>query len=191
MQKRTKFSILFIAILLVLIITAFIFAGKWTREFQQFLLSQGATEYAKVNDVVITETKDGIKYWEMYAAVGEYDAEKVQAVMTDIIGNYYQNGEVIMSFTAPKGIYNSDKKEIALLESVKIVGKEGEELIANKVSWVMTEKKVVAEGNVIINKSNEAIALSDKATVSTDFKHFEIMNNAELRIYKKINKRGK
>ena len=191
MQKRTKFSISFIIILLVLIIIAFVFAGKWTREFQQFLISQGAVEYAKVKDVVITETKDGIKYWEMYAAIGEYDADKVQATMTDIVGNYYQNNEVIMSFTAPKGIYNSDTKEVSLLEKVRIVGKDGEEVLAKKISWVTTDTIIKAEGNVIISRADEVIALSDKATLSTDFKKIEIIDNAELRIYKKYDKRGK
>ena len=191
MQKRTKFSIFFIIILLALIVVAFVFASKWTREFQQFLITQGATEYAKAKDVVITETKDGIKYWEMYAAIGEYDAKNVQATMTDIVGNYYQDGKVVMSFTAPKGTYNSDTKEIALLEAVRIVGKEGEEVLAQKVSWIMSGKIITAEGNVIISKTNEVIALSDKATLSTDFKNIEIIDNAELRIYKKYDKRGK
>lgn len=191
MQKRTKFSIFFIIILLSLIVIAFVCASKWTREFQHFLLTQGATEYAKAKDVVITETKDGIKYWEMYAAVGEYDAENVQATLSDIVGNYYQDGEVIMSFTAPKGVYNSDTKEVALLEAVRVVGKEGEEVLAKKIAWVTTGKIITAEGNVIISKSDEVIALSDKATLSTDFKNIEIIDNAELRIYKKYDKRGK
>ena len=79
MKKGTKFSIIFIVLLLLLGIVAFVFAGKWTKDFQKYLTSQGSVEYAKANDIVITETKDGIKYWEMYAATGEYDAENVQA----------------------------------------------------------------------------------------------------------------
>ncbi len=190
MQKRTKFSIIFIILIFTLGIVAFIFAGKWTKDFQEFLLSQGSIEHARVNDVVITETKDGIKYWEIYAAVGEYDNEKVQATLYDIVGNYYQAGEVIMSFTAPKGTYNSDKKEISLLEAVRIIGKDDVEINAYKVSWVMDTDKVYAEGNVIINKANELIALSDKATLTTDFKNIEIIENAEVRVYKEY-KRGK
>ncbi len=191
MQKRTKFSIIFIFVLLGLGIVAFIFAGKWTRDFQELLASQGAVEYAKVNDVVITETKDGLKYWEIYAAVGEYDADKVQATLTDIVGNYYQNNEVVMSFTAPKGVYNSENKEVSLLENVRVVSKDDAEMTANKISWVMTGNIIRAEGNVTINKANEIIALSNKATVTTDFKNIEIIENAELRIYKEYkNKRG-
>ena len=55
----------------------------------------------------------------------------------------------------------------------------------------MDEKIITAQGNVIISKTDEVIALSDKATLSTDFKNMEIIDNAELRIYKKYNKRGK
>ncbi len=189
MQKRTKFSIIFIVFILILGIIAFVFAGRWTKEFQAFLVSQGAVEYAKVNDVVITETKDGIKYWEIYAAVGEYDAEKVQATLTDIVGNYYQKGEVVMSFTAPKGTYNSENKQISLLENVRIVGKDDAELTANKVSWVMSEDVVRAEGNVVINKADEIIALSNKATITKDFEKIEIIENAEVRVYKEYKKK--
>lgn len=184
MKKGTKFSIIFIVLLLLLGIVAFVFAGKWTKDFQKYLTSQGSVEYAKANDIVITETKDGIKYWEMYAATGEYDAENVQATLTDIVGNYYQNNEVVMSFIAPTGVYNSNTKEISLLGNVKIVGKENAEITANKISWVFTENIIKAEGNVVISKKGELVALSNKATVTTDFKNIEILENAELRIYK-------
>ena len=191
MQKKTKFSIIFIIIILLLGTVAFIFAGKWTKEFQEYLLSQGSLEYAKAHDIVITETKDGIKYWEIYAAVGEYDTNKVQATLTDIVGNYYQKGEVVMSFTAPNGVYNSEKQEVSLSGFVRIVGKDDAEVTADKISWVTTEDIVKAEGNVIINKANELIALSDKATLTTDFVKIEIIENAEVRVYKELkNKRG-
>ena len=188
MRKRTKFSITFIFILLGLVTIAFVFASKWTRDFQELLASQGGVEHAKVNDVVITETKDGLKYWEIYAAVGEYDAAKVQATLTDIVGNYYQNNEVVMSFTAPKGVYNSENKEVSLLENVRVVGKNDAEMTANKISWVTTDNIIKAEGNVTINKANELIALSNKAAVTTDFKNIEIIENAELRVYKDYKK---
>ena len=93
MQKRTKFSIIFIITLFILITVAFIFAGKWTRDFQEFLTSHGSVEHATVRDVVITETKDGIKDWEVYAAMAEYDNDNVTATMHDIVGNYYKNGD--------------------------------------------------------------------------------------------------
>ena len=190
MQKRTKFSIIFIFIILGLGIIAFIFASKWTRDFRELLKSQGAIEHAKVNDVVITETKDGLKYCEIYAAVGEYDADKIQATLTDIVGNYYQNNEVVMSFTAPKGVYNSENKEVSLLENVRVVGKDDAEMTTDKLSWVTTDNIIKAEGNVTINKANELIALSNKATLTTDFKKIEIIENAELRIYKDYKTKG-
>ena len=90
MRKRTKFSIVFIISLFILITIALIYTNKWTKDFQEFLKTQGGIEHATVNDVVITETKDGIKEWEVYAAVAEYDNDKVTATMHDIVGNYYK-----------------------------------------------------------------------------------------------------
>ena len=155
------------------------------------MATQGSMEHAKVNDVVITETKDGIKEWEIYAAVGEYDTKKTNAILTDVVGNYYQNQKVIMSFTSPSGTYNSDTKEVSLTGGVRIVGKDNMELTADKIYWITTDNKVHAEGNVIFNQNNELIALSDKASTTTDLTLFEIMENAEVRVYKKYNnKRG-
>lgn len=186
MQKRTKFSIIFITTFFILIIIAFICANKWTKDFQKVLLEQGSVDHATVKDVVITETKDSIKDWEVYSAIAEYDNNKVTATMHDIVGNYYKNGEVVMSFTAPKGTYNSETKKIELLEAVKVVGKGNIKLTADKLSWVTTEDKVYAEGNVIVNKNDEIIAISDKGSVTKDFKEIEIMDNAELRVYKQF-----
>lgn len=186
MQKRTKFSIIFITTFFILIIIAFIYANKWTKDFQKVLLEQGSVDHATVKDVVITETKDSIKDWEVYSALAEYDNNKVTAIMHDIVGNYYKNGEVVMSFTAPKGTYNSETKKIELLEAVKVIGKGNIKLTADKLSWVTTEDKVYAEGNVIVNKNDEIIAISDKGSVTKDFKEIEIMDNAELRVYKQF-----
>ena len=191
MRKRTKFSIVFIISLFILITIALIYTNKWTKDFQEFLKTQGGIEHATVNDVVITETKDGIKEWEVYAAVAEYDNDKVTATMHDIVGNYYKNNEVVMSFTAPRGKYNSENKKIELSDSVKIVGKDNIKLTADKISWTTTEDKIYAEGNIIINKNNELIALSEKGAVTRDFKFMEISGKAELRVYKEYQNKGK
>jgi len=191
MRKRTKFSIIFIISLFILITIALIYTNKWTKDFQEFLKTQGGIEHATVNDVVITETKDSIKEWEVYAAVAQYDNDKVTATMHDIVGNYYKNNEVVMSFTAPRGKYNSDDKKIELLDSVKIVGKDNIKLTADRIFWTTTEDKIYAEGNIVINKNNELIALSEKGAVTKDMKFMEISDKAEIRVYKEYKDKGK
>ena len=191
MQKRTKFSIIFIITFFILIIIAFLYAHNWTKDFQEFLNSQGSVQYATVKDVVITETKDGIKEWEVYSAVAEYDNNKVTATMHDIVGNYYKKGEVVMSFSAAKGTYDSEMKKIELLEEVKVVGKDNIKLTADSISWVTTEDKIYAQGNVIVNKNDEIIAISNKGAITKDLKEMEIMDNAELRVYKEFKDQNK
>ena len=192
MQKRTKLSIILLISFFIIIITTFLIARNWTKNFQEYLNSHGSVEYAKVNDVVITETKDGVKDWELYAAIAEYDTTKTIVTLTDIVGNYYQNHEVTMSFISPKGTYNTETKKVELYDSVKIVGKDDIELTANKISWVTTEDKIIAEGDIVINQANEVIALSNKGTLTKDFENVELIDNAEIRVYKNLqDKRGK
>jgi LPS export ABC transporter protein LptC len=155
-----------------------------TADFKNLLSGEKAVENVLVHDIVLTESKDGAKSWEVYAATGQYDIQKVIAELNDIVGNYYENGEVVMSFTAPNGSYNSETKELKLFNGVKIVGKDNAKITTNSISWVTTEEKIKAEGNIVINRANEIIALANKGSVSTDFKNFELYDNAEIRVYK-------
>ena len=184
MKKRTKFSIIFIAICLVLGAVVAIYATKMTSEFKSLLSGESSVENVLVHDVVLTESKDGAKSWEVYAATGHYDFQKVVATLSDIVGNYYEKGEVVMSFTAPSGSYNSETKELKLFGGVKIVGKENARVTTNSISWVTSDDKIRAEGNIVINRANEVTALANKGSVSTDFKNFELYDNAEIRVYR-------
>ena len=186
MQKKTKLSLIFISSLFVLIIIAFLFAKNWTKNFYAYLNEHGSIEYAKVNDVVITETKEGIKDWELYAATAEYDTDKTIVTLTDIVGNYYRDNEVTMSFISPYGTYNTETKEVQLFDTVKIIGKDNIKLTASKISWVTTEDIIRAEGSVVVNQNNEIIALSNKAAVTKDLVNIQIMENAEIRVYKDV-----
>ncbi|MDD3593765.1 MAG: LPS export ABC transporter periplasmic protein LptC [Candidatus Gastranaerophilales bacterium] len=185
MKKRTKFSIIFLIVFAVLGVAAFIFSARITADFKKALSGDGSLESVTIKDIVITETKDGIKYWEIYSAIGEYDSTKVNAKLTDIVGNYYQKGKVIMSFTAPTGIYSADKKKVTLTGGVRVVGEDDTEITANEASWATADDKVYAHGNVVIRKQYEIVALSNSASITTDFKKIEIYDNTELRIYKK------
>ena len=184
MKKHTKFSIIFLGLCLILGVVAVIYATKVTSDFKKLVSGEKAVENVLVHDVVLTESKDGEKSWEVYAATGHYDIQKVVASLNDIVGNYYEKGEVVMSFTAPNGSYNSETKELKLFGGVKIVGKDNAKVTTNSISWVTTEEKINAEGNIVINRANEVIALSNKGSVSTDFKKFELYDNAEIRVYK-------
>ncbi len=184
MKKRTKFSIIFIVLCLILGVVVVIYATKMTSDFKKLVSGNDAVENVLVHDVVLTESKDGEKSWEVYAATGHYDIQKVVASLNDIVGNYYEKGEVVMSFTAPNGSYNSETKELKLFGVVKIVGKDDAKVTTNSISLVTSEDKIKAEGNIVINRANEVIALANKGSVSTDFKNFELYDNAEIRVYK-------
>jgi len=185
MKKRTKISLIFLSTAIILSVIAFILSIKLTSDFEKSMKSADSQkEEVKIHDVIITETKEGVKYWEIYAKIGEYDSKKTNAILTDIVGNYYKEGKVVLSFTAPKGFYNSDNKLVKLHGGAYVVAEDGNKVKADEISWVSTTDKIKAKGNVKIFKGTDFIATGNSADINTDFTNLEIMGNTQVKVFK-------
>ena len=100
----TGFSIVFI--MLWAFITAGIITGNFNRE-----QIEGKENSQKVDaiGIIITETKEGKKYFEIYGESGSYSNDHSVATLYNVVGNFYKNGEVAMSFQSSKGSYDEKK----------------------------------------------------------------------------------
>ena len=90
---------------------AFISAGVITHDFNRSQLSTDKDrQEALINGIILTETKNEKKYWEIYGETGSYDSRNEIAMMDNVIGNFYKENEVGMSFQSSKGSYNATTK---------------------------------------------------------------------------------
>ena len=182
-----KNRLYFAAILTIvgILVWAFITAGMITRDFnRQQRTAQGESQEAVVSGIILTETKDAKKYWEIYGETGKYDSKNGIAVLNSVIGNFYDdNNEVSMSFESSKGTYNSKKSEIILYNDTHIVLKDGISLKADCLKWSGSKKPIVARGHVEVSKGKEFISTAEKIVISPDFESFKISGNTVSKIY--------
>ena len=88
-KKKKAYLFAFIAIV-GLLMWAFISAGVITHNFNRSQLSgQKDKQEALINGIILTETKNEKKYWEIYGDTGNYDSTNGVAMLDNCIGNFY------------------------------------------------------------------------------------------------------
>ncbi len=188
-NKKKVYTVVFVSIFAI---CSFGFAWSWfvTRNIGKET-NQALKQSQKVDvlNLVLTETKNAKKYWELYAKKGNYESGREIISLEDIIGNFYDEDEkVILSFEASEGTYTEEEKVIILSGNVLAVAKDGSSISADRVIWKGKDEDIEAIGNVQINRNDELITKSDKAVFNADLTYFKIIGNSETRLYEEADK---
>ena len=185
LSRKQKAYIGAFAAVVGLLAWAFISAGIITHNFNRSQLQTDQDrQEALINGIILTETKDEKKYWEIYGETGNYDSKNGVAMLNNVIGNFYdENNEVSMSFESSKGTYNEKKEQIILYEDTFIVLKDLTTLRANKLVWSGKDIPIVAEGNVRITRKSDLLATAKKVEISPDYNTFKIIGNTVSKVY--------
>lgn len=184
LSRKKKAYIYAFAALASIMVWAFISAGVITHDFNRSQLSTDKDrQEALINGIILTETKNEKKYWEMYGETGAYDSNNEIAMMDNVIGNFYKENKVGMSFQSSKGTYNASTKVIVLYQDTFIVLEDGTTLKADRLRYAGSDRPVVATGNVKITRDNNFVATADKVEISPDYEHFKITGNTTSKIY--------
>ena len=164
---------------------AFISAGIITHNFNRSQLQTDQDrQEALINGIILTETKDEKKYWEIYGETGNYDSKNGVAMLNNVVGNFYDdNNEVSMSFESSKGTYNEKKEQIILYDDTFIVLKDLTTLRANKLVWSGKDIPIVAQGNVRITGKSDLLSTAKKVEISPDYEKFKIIGNTVSKVY--------
>lgn len=183
-KKRSYFIVLFSIIAVML--WAFISAGLITCNFNRAQVKDGENgQKVDAVGIIITETKDTKKYFEIYGETGNYSNDVNVATLHNVVGNFYKDGEVAMSFQSSKGTYDEKAKVITLYENTYIVLQDDTSLEADRLTWSGSDNDTIAEGNVKIKKSNEMYALADKCIICAGYEKFKIIGKTQTKIYGK------
>ena len=163
---------------------AFVSAGIITHNFNRDqLVGTENRQELDISGIILTETKAGEKYWEIYAESGYYNSDNKVAMLENVTGNFYKDNAVSMSFESSKGTYNETKKQIILYQDTHIVLKDETSLYTDRMTWSGSDKEIIADGNVKINRKNELIATAKKAVISPDYATFKIVGKTVTKIY--------
>ena len=183
-KKQKAYIATFVAII-GLLAWAFISAGVITHNFNRSQLQTDQDrQEAQLDGIILTETKDEKKYWEIYGETGNYDSKNGVAMLDNVVGNFYDDkNEVSMSFESSKGTYNENKGQIILYQDTFIVLKDLTTLRANKLVWSGSDVPTVAEGNVRITRNDELLATAKKVIISPNYETFKIVGNTVSKVY--------
>ena len=184
MDKKKRAYLLACLGFVLVLFWAFISAGVITSNFNRAQIKGGVNDQ-KVDaiGIIITETKQGKKYFEIYGESGHYSNDHSVATLNNVVGNFYKDGEVAMSFQSSKGSYDEKVGTITLYENTYIVLKDNTSLESDRLTWSGSDNDTVAEGNVKIKKSNEMKALADKCIISPGYEKFKIIGQTQTKIY--------
>lgn len=183
-SKKNIAYVLAFSIILIACIWAFVSAGMITKSFKNKIIDQTyKNKEANIENLLVTETKEGVKLWEMYAETGRYSDTDSVVLLEDIIGNFYEDEKVKASFKADRGTYHSTKKEIILYSNVVLVYNDGTNLMTDRIEYMGKDTDIVAQGNVRIEKPNEAIIYGGKAVLKGDFSDFHIEGRTQTKFY--------
>ena len=184
-KELPKKKRMYIAVLLALggiLAWAFITAGVITHDFnRQQMASKEEEQEAIVKGIILTETKEDQKYWEIYGETGKWDNNVAQ--LNKVTGNFYKDNEVSMSFESSKGTYDSKVGDITLYSDTFIALKDGITLKADKLHWVNSHTPIVAEGHIRIQKGKELLSTADKIIISPDYNSFKISGHTVSKVY--------
>ena len=185
LSKKQKIYLCGFFAIAVLLLWAFISAGIITHNFNRSQLQTDKDrQEALIHGIILTETKNDKKYWEIYGEDGNYDSKNGIAMLNNVLGNFYdENNEVSMSFESSKGTYNENKKSIILYEDTFIVMKDLTTLRANRLDWNGKDQPIIARGNVRITKDNEFIATAEEVEISPGYDKFKIKGNTVSKVY--------
>ena len=185
-DKRKRSYILIACCFVLVMAWAFISAGFITANFNRSQVNKAGDDN-KVNakGIIITETKGGNKYFEIYGENGNYSNDSSIATLNNVIGNFYQDGKIAMSFQSSKGTYDEKSGVITLYENTYIVIKDGVSLNTDKLVWSGSDKETIAEGHVIIRKNNELTTTAEKGIISPGYEHFRIIGKTQTKVWGK------
>ncbi len=181
-KKRLYIAVVFAVVSVLL--WAFISAQIITKDFnRQQVAGRQDEQQAEVEGVILTETKNDEKYWEIYGETGTWNSSNGIAQLNNVIANFYKENKVSMSLESSKGTYDSKNKVITLYEKTFVVLDGGITLNADKLTYVNSTTPIVAEGNIIIHKDNQLVSTADKITISPDYESVKIEGNTVTKVY--------
>lgn len=185
-DRKKRIYILVILAIVFVMLWAFISAGVITSNFNRTQLKNKENEQkVDAQGIIITETKDGKKYFEIYGETGHYSNDHSIATLNNVIGNFYKDNEVSMSFQSTKGTYDENTGVITLYDHTYIVLKDGVSLKTDKLIWSGSDKETIAEGNVVIKKSEEMQSTADKCIIGAGYDKFKIEGKTTTKVFSK------
>ena len=183
-KKRKLVYIIVCVILALACAWAFVASSVITKNFKKEIIEQHTqTQKVKVVNLIIIETKENVKSWELSAESGFYNSGDKEATLTNVIGNFYNKNKVTVSFKADQASFNEETKRIVLNKNAVVIYEDGTTISANEFEWEGSTKSISANGNVTITKPNEVTIIGESAALDNQLTDFKIKGNTITKFF--------
>ncbi len=182
-NRKLIYTILF-SVLALGCLWAFVASFIITHNFKKEVFANtSAAQKINIKNLVMVETKDEMKHWELFAEKGHYDSSTKNAILYDIVGNFYNENEVVVSFKSKQASANEDTKLINLNKESVIIYKDGTYVVADEFTWEGKTDNITAKGNVQITRPNQAKVIGEYAELSNKLTDFKISGRTKTELY--------
>lgn len=187
MSNKKKIYIILFLLVVLICLSGFIWSFTVTKDIRKPNAEQNAkNQVVTVKNLVLTETKEGNIYWELYAAKGSYDSKTGDVILTDATGNFYNSdNEVVLSFESNLGTYSENTKTIVLRGDTLVVAHDGSSIRADEIIFKGQDEDITASGNVIVNRNRDFVSTAEKARFNSELTFFEISGKTQTNVYSK------
>jgi LPS export ABC transporter protein LptC len=141
-------------------------------------------ENAAVQELVLTESKNGKKFWELYASSGNYDTASEQVNLKNVKGNFYKNNKVVLSFDSPFATYYDKNKEVKLYGGARVATDKKIYITAKELYWKGKDELIIAKKNVKIRKSSELLVTGNESHYSIKLAKIKMIGRVNTRLLK-------
>lgn len=184
LSKKKRVYLTIVLAITGILLWAFVTAKVITHDFKRQMNGSKQTQQeAIVKGVILTETKNDQKYWEIYGDTGHWNGNSGIAQLDGVLANFYKDNKVSMSLKSSKGTYDSESKVITLYEDTFIAIDGGITLNADKLTYINSSEPIVAEGHIKIRKDNSLISTADKIVISPNYEDFKIIGHTVSKVY--------
>lgn len=184
MKKKQKIYLLVFIVIVGVLMWAFITAGVITHNFNRALLKGGDNKQAvEVSSMIINESNNGKKMFEIYGETGSYSSDHKVAHLNNVIGNFFKNNIVNMSFQSSRASYDEKTKNLQLYENTYIVLDSGISITSDRMIYYGNTKIIEATGHVKVFKRNKFVSTANKAVLDSNYSAFKLIGHAQTKIY--------
>lgn len=86
--------------------------------------------------------------WELRAAALVVDAGRQQVRLERVEGKFYERGTLLITFTAPRGVFQMTARDILLSGGVRARATSGRLVEAERMQWSAARRLLIATGHV-------------------------------------------
>jgi len=128
---------------------------------------------------ISTIDEGGRRQWDIRAEMVNVDGAGGTAALTTVEGTYFQAGEPLVAFDAPRGTFYIASRNVTLTGGVHARTTTGKTLDADDVKWFPKTKQIEATGAVVLRQKGLTV-WADRLVADVALERYKLSGNVRV-----------